>query len=72
MAFFCTGSWWLIEIRHGVRLAEWNRAGNRRRDISDIESGCLVDVICSKKPCVLSHILWQEIALFIKRDPKQA
>ena len=29
-------SWWLHQIRQGMRLAEWNRAGNRRRDMRSI------------------------------------
>ena len=31
-------SWWLHEIRQGVRLAEWSREGNGRGDMSGIES----------------------------------
>ena len=30
-------SWWLHEIGQGMRIAEWNRAGNRRRDMRGIE-----------------------------------
>ena len=31
-------SWWLHEIRQGMRLAERSRVGNRRRDMSGKES----------------------------------
>ena len=35
--------WWLHEIRQGMRLAEWSRAGNRRGDMSGIESTAGID-----------------------------
>ena len=41
--FACEGlglpeSWWLREVRQGLRLAEWKKAGTRRRDMRDTES----------------------------------
>ena len=38
-------SWWLHEIRQGLRLAEWRRAGNRRNDMRGIESMAGIDKI---------------------------
>ena len=41
------GSWWLHEIRQGIRLAERSRAGNRCRDMSGIETTAGVDKIAT-------------------------
>ena len=42
-------SWWLHEIRQGVRLAEWKKAGNRRNDMRAIESTAGIDKLATTK-----------------------
>ena len=40
-------SWWLHEIRQGLRLAAWRKAGNRRRDMRGIESTAGIDKLAT-------------------------
>ena len=42
-------SWWLHEIRQGLRLAERKKAGTRRRDMRGIESTAGVDKLATIK-----------------------
>ena len=42
-------SWWLHEIRQGLRLAKWKKAGNRRRDMRGIESTAGTDKLAATK-----------------------
>ena len=42
-------SWWLHEIRHGLRLAEWKKAGSRRNDMTGIESTAGIDKLATTK-----------------------
>ena len=40
-------SWWLHEIRQGLRLAAWRKAGNRRHDMRGIESTAGIDKLAT-------------------------
>ena len=42
-------SWWLHEIRQGLRLAEQRKAGNRRNDMRGIESTAGIDKLAAAK-----------------------
>ena len=42
-------SWWLHEIRQGLRLAERRKAGKRRRDMRGIESTAGLDKLATTK-----------------------
>ena len=42
-------SWWLHGIRQGLRLAEWRKAGDRRRDMRGIESTVGIDKLTTTK-----------------------
>ena len=42
-------SWWLHEIRQGLRRAEWRKAGNRRNDMRGIESTAGIDKLATTK-----------------------
>ena len=42
-------SWRLHEIRQGLRLAEWKKAGNRRNDTRGIESTAGIDKLATTK-----------------------
>ena len=42
-------SWWLHEIRQGLRLAEWKKAGNRRSDMTGIETTAGIDKLATTK-----------------------
>ena len=42
-------SWWLHEIRQGLRLAEWRKAGNRRNDMRGIESMAGIDKLATSQ-----------------------
>ena len=42
-------SWWLLEIRQGLRLAERKKAGTRRRDLRGIGSKAGIDRITTIK-----------------------
>ena len=42
-------SWWFHEIRQGLRLAEWRKAGNRRNDMRGIESMAGIDKLAAAK-----------------------
>ena len=42
-------SWWLHEIRQGLRLAEWRKAGTRRGGMRGIESTAGIDKVATTK-----------------------
>ena len=42
-------SWWLHDIRQGLWLAEWRKAGNRRNDTRGIESIDGIDKLATSK-----------------------
>ena len=49
--------WWPHEVRQGMRLAEWSRAGNRRCDTSGIEATSGIDKIATNKALNRTRIL---------------
>ena len=53
-------SWWLHEIRQGLRLAEWRKAGNRRNDMRSIESTAGIDKLATTKAMNSTKILTEQ------------
>ena len=66
-------SWWLHEIRQGLQLAEWRKAGNGRNDMRSIESIAGIDKLATtdamnstkipleqrEEPEDEEHVLWR-------------